>query len=197
MLDSETLLNQGGLLFLIFSVYGQIGLVFLFFLPSGGFMFTAGVLIAAGRYHYDLATLCVLLIIAAVAGNITGYVVGKSIAPYLQKRSDSRFFKQAYISAAQRFFQKHGAIAISVALFFPVVRTFVPIVAGLTKLQFYRFLAFASLGSLLYVVGFSVCGYLIGKIPALKPYLNYIIAAIIISLTSPALIRIVKAVKNA
>ncbi|WP_134088849.1 DedA family protein [Olivibacter sp. XZL3] len=196
MLDSETLLNQGGLLFLIFSVYGQIGLVFLFFLPSGGFMFTAGVLIAAGRYHYDLVTLCVLLTIAAIAGNITGYVVGKSMAPYLQKRRDSRFFKQEYVSAAQRFFQKHGAIAISVALFFPVVRTFVPIVAGVTKLQFYRFLAFASLGSVLYVVGFSFCGYLVGKVPVLKPYLNYIIAAIIISLTSPALIRIVKAVKN-
>ncbi|MEH6305710.1 VTT domain-containing protein [Olivibacter sp. CPCC 100613] len=196
MFDTEALLNQGGLFFLIFSVYGQIGLIFLFFLPSGGFMFTAGVLIAAGRYHYDLVTLCLLLIIAAIAGNITGYIFGKKIAPYLHKRNDSRFFKQEYLLAAQRFFHKHGAIAISIALFFPVIRTFVPIMAGITKVYFYRFLAYATLGSVFYVISFSLTGYFIGKVPVLKPYLNYIIAVIILGLTSPVLIRIVKAVKG-
>ncbi|MDX3915256.1 MAG: VTT domain-containing protein [Pseudosphingobacterium sp.] len=197
MFDTEALLNQGGLLFLIFSVYGQIGLIFLFFLPSGGFMFTAGVLIAAGRYHYDLPTLCMLLTIAAIAGNITGYIFGKKIAPYLHTRQDSRFFKQTYLISAQRFFQKHGSLAIAVALFFPVVRTFVPIVAGITKVHFNKFLLYAAVGSLFYVVGFSLTGYLIGKVPMLKPYLNYITIGLILLLTSPVLVRLVKIVKNA
>lgn len=196
MFDSESLLSQGGLLFLSFSVYAQSGLFFCFFLPSGGFMFTAGALVAAGSFHYSLAFLCVLLTIAAFVGNISGYWFGKKTAPYIYTRKDSRFFKQEYLTAAQRFFEKHEGMAISIASFFPLARTFVPIVAGIIKVDMRRFLFFSILGSVAYVCSFLFAGYLIGKTPLFKPYLHYIIIALILILTLPVIKQLMKLIRS-
>lgn len=196
MFDSESLLGQGGLLFLIFSVYAQSGLFFCFFLPSGGFMFTAGALVAAGSFHYSLISLCILLSIASIVGNISGYWFGKKTAPYIYSRKNSRFFKQEYLNVAHRFFEKHEGMAISVAAFFPVARTFVPIVAGIIKTDMRRFLFFSIIGSLAYVCSFLSIGYLIGDVPLLKPYLHYIIIALILMLTLPVVRQIIKELKS-
>lgn len=196
MFDSESLLGQGGLLFLVFSVYAQSGLFFCFFLPSGGFMFTAGALVAAGNFNYSMGLLCILLTLAALLGNISGYWFGKKTAPYIYSRKDSRFFKQEYLVSAQRFFEKHEGLTVSVASFFPLIRTFVPIVAGIIKIDIRRFLFFSILGSVAYVCSFLFAGYMIGKIPLFKPYLHYIIIAIILALTLPVVRQIVKSIRS-
>lgn len=196
MFDTESLLGQGGLLFLIFSVYAQSGLFFCFFLPSGGFMFTAGALVAAGDFNYSMPSLCFFLTIAAIAGNVSGYWFGKKAAPYIYSRKDSRFFKQEYLTSAQHFFEKHEGMALSVASFFPLVRTFVPIVAGIIKIDIRRFLFFSIVGSVAYVCSFLFAGYLIGKVPLLKPYLHYIIIAIILALTIPVVRQILTSISD-
>jgi membrane-associated protein len=195
--DLESLIRYGGLLVVFLAVYGQTGLFFCFFLPSGGLMFTTGVFVATGSLHYDLFTICSLLTLASMLGNITGYWFGKKTGPLLYKRQDSKFFKQAHLKAAENFYKKHGGLALAGGLFFPIVRTFSPIVAGMVNLNFRRFLLFTFIGSVLWVSGFVSAGFLIASMPFLKPYLKYIIIGIVITVTIPVVIRIIREFKKA
>lgn len=192
MFDTESLINYGGLVLLILSVYGQTGLFFCFFLPSGGLMFTAGVLIATGSFDYNILVVCALLAVAAVGGNVTGYWFGIKTGHLLRDRKDSRFFRRQYLVTAEQFYKKHGAIALAVGLFLPLIRTFAPIVAGMIRLNFRRFLLFTTIGSIAYVFSFVLAGYLIGNMPFLRPYLKYFIIFIIIAVTIPVVIRIIR-----
>ena len=194
--DVESLIRYGGLLLIFLAVYGQTGLFFCFFLPSGGLMFTAGVFIATGDLHYNLFTVCSLLILASMLGNITGYWFGNKAGPFLYKRRDSKFFKKKYLDTAENFYKKYGWIALSAGLFFPIVRTFSPIVAGIIKMNFQRFILFTLIGSLFWVVSFVSAGFLLASLPFLKPYLKYIIIAIIVLVTVPTVIRIIKEFKK-
>src|SRR5688500_8590586 len=107
MFNSETIIQYGGLLLVALSVYGQTGLFFCFFLPSGGLMFTAGVFVATGDLHYTLFTVCILLTIASLLGNVTGYWFGRKTGPLLHKRKDSRFLKKEYFQKAENFYTKY------------------------------------------------------------------------------------------
>ena len=133
MFDSESLIRYGGLLLLFFSVFCQTGLFFCFFIPSGGLLFTAGVFVATG----DLRRKCIHcvhpLIVASVLGNITGYYFGRKAGPMMYKRKESRFFKRKHLETAEAFYKKRGNIALTAGLFFPILRTFSPIVAGVSN----------------------------------------------------------------
>src|SRR5205814_10640820 len=122
--DTESLIRGGGLLLVFLFVFAQTGLFFCFFLPSGGLMFTAGVLAAAGAATYNIALICIILTVAAVLGNITGYWLGKNSGSFLYKRKDSKFFKHEYLDAASSFYKRHGEMATAAALFFPITRSF-------------------------------------------------------------------------
>ena len=192
MFDSESLIRYGGLLLLVISVFCQTGLFFCFFIPSGGLLFTAGVFIATGDLPENIFIVCSLLIIAACLGNITGYWFGLKAGPILYKRKESRFFKRKHLDAAETFYKKNGNIALAAGLFFPIIRTFAPIVAGMIKLNFSRFVFFTLIGSVLWIVSFVMSGYLIGIMPFLKPYLKYIIIGIILTVTTPVIIGIIR-----
>ena len=178
-------------------VYGQTGLFFCFFLPSGALMFTAGVFLATGNLHHSVFTVCTCLIIASVLGNITGYGFGLKTGPWLNQRKDTMFFRQSHLKMADTFYKKYGGIALTGGLFLPIIRTFAPIVAGMIKLNFRRFLLFTFLGSVLWILSFVLAGYFLGKIPFLKAYLTYIIIAIILVVTSSIIIRVLKEFRKA
>jgi membrane-associated protein len=180
MFDAESLIKYGGLLLIFLAVYGQTGLFFCFFLPSGGLLFTV----------------CSLLTVAAIMGNSTGYLFGWKAGPLLYKRKDSRFFKQQHLQAAENFFEKYGGIALAAGSFFPLIRTFAPIVSGMIKLPFRRFLLFTIIGSVSWVCSFVMVGYLIASMPFLKPYLKYIVILIILIVTIPVVVRIIKEFKK-
>jgi membrane-associated protein len=192
MFDSESLIRYGGLLLLFLSVFCQTGLFFCFFIPSGGLLFTAGVFIATGSLPGNIFTVCSLLIIASFLGNITGYGFGLKAGPIMYKRKESRFFKRKHLAAAESFYTKHGNIALAAGLFFPIIRTFAPIVAGMIKLDFRRFMLFTFIGSVLWIISFVMAGYLIGIMPFLKPYLKYIVIGIILTVTTPIIIGIIR-----
>lgn len=196
MLDAESLIDYGGLILIILSVYAQTGLFFCFFVPSGGLMFTAGILIASGHYNYHILAVCLLLTLAAVAGNATGYWFGNRTAHLLLKRKNSRFFKKHYLLSAENFYHKYGAVALAVGPFLPIIRTFAPIVSGMIRLNFYRFLLFTGIGSIAYVFSFVFAGYLIGKMPFLKPYLTYFVVLFLLVVTTPVVIRIIRTFKG-
>ena len=155
-------------------------------------LFTAGVFIATGDLPENIFIVCSLLIIAACLGNITGYWFGLKAGPILYKRKESRFFKRKHLDAAEKFYKKNGNIALAAGLFFPIIRTFAPIVAGMIKLNFSRFVFFTLIGSVLWIVSFVMSGYLIGIMPFLKPYLKYIIIGIILTVTTPVIIGIIR-----
>src|SRR5580765_4767899 len=101
-------------------VYGQSGLFFCFFLPSGAYMFTAGVFVATGAMDHNIITVCSLLILASVLGNMTGYWFGKKAGPLLYNRKDSRFFRREHLAAAEVFYKKYGRMALTAGAFFPI-----------------------------------------------------------------------------
>src|SRR5690606_20854115 len=125
------LLQYGGLLLVLLTIYGQTGLFFCFFIPSGAFLFLAGVWFANGQLAHSLFALCGLGVMASILGNITGYLIGYKMGPLLYRRSDSRFFRQQHLTAAKDFYDKYGALALSIGVFLPLTRTFGPIVAGI------------------------------------------------------------------
>ena len=190
--STEVLIRDGGLLLVFLFVFGQTGLFFCFFLPSGALMFTAGVFASTGVLPYDLFVICSLLTFAAVLGNTTGYWFGRKTGPLLYKRTNSKFFRSEHLAAASRFYENWGRLASAGALFFPIVRTFAPIVAGMVKMRFAQFILFASIGSILWVTGFVLAGYLIGSIPVLKEYIHYVVIAIIIVVTTPIVVGIIR-----
>src|SRR5215213_790690 len=197
MFNSESLLQYGGLLVVVLAVFCQTGLFFCFFLPSGGLMFTAGVFIASGKLQYNIITVCILMIAAAVLGNITGYGLGWKAGPLLYKRKESKFFRRQHLHAAENFYKKYGRVALAAGLFFPIIRTFAPVVAGMIRMNFRRFILFTSIGCIGWILSFTLAGYIIGSVPALQPYLKYIVLFIIAAVTIPIVIRIVKAFKQA
>jgi membrane-associated protein len=192
MFDSESLIRYGGLFILFLSVFCQTGLFFCFFIPSGALLFTSGVFVATGDLHENLFVVCSLLTMAAVMGNITGYWFGRQAGPLLYKRKDSRYFKRKHLDKAEAFYRKYGNIALAAGLFFPIIRTFSPVVAGIIKLDFRRFVLFTFIGSALWISAFVIAGYLIGLMPFLKQYLKYIVLGIILVVTTPILIGIIR-----
>ena len=197
ILDAESWIRYGGLLLVFFMVYGQSGLFFCFFLPSGAFMFTAGVLVATGAMDHNIVTVCSLLVAASFLGNMTGYWFGKKTGPMLYNRRNSKFFKQQHIAAAELFYKKYGRLALTGGAFFPIIRTFAPIVAGMINVNIRRFILSSLAGAVLWVLSFVLAGYLIGSMPFLKPYLKYIIIGVIIIVTVPIVFRIVREFKKA
>jgi membrane-associated protein len=194
--EAESLIRYGGLLIILIIVYGNTGLFFCFFLPSGAVLFTAGVLVATGGLHIDIFFLCSLLILASLLGNMTGYWFGRKAGPSLYRRKDSRFFRRQYLTATEEFYTKHGRMALVAGFFLPVIRTFSPILAGVIGLKLRRFILYSFAGSLFWITSFVSSGYFIGSRPFLKPWLKYIVLVFIVLVTTPLVFRIVKELKK-
>lgn len=194
--DIESLIRYGGLLALWLLIYASSGLLFCFFIPSGAVLFTAGVFVATGDLHYGFSTVCSLLIIASIFGNLTGYWFGLQAGPSLYKRKDARFFKRKYLQVTEEFFTNNGGKTLMVAFFVPVVRTFAPIVAGMIGMKFRRFIISTFVGSVISILIFVTTGYLIGSWPFLKPWLTYIVVGFLLLVTLPLIIKVIKGVRK-
>ena len=138
-------------------VYAESGLFFGFFLPGSSVLFTAGLLASHGLFSAWI--LIPLLTLAAVLGDSTGYWFGSTVGVSLFFRKDSRFFKHAYLEQAKDFYEKHGVIAVVLARFVPIVRTFAPIIAGITNMRYRTFLTYNIIGALLWAAGVTFAGY--------------------------------------
>ena len=195
--NAETIVSEGGLLIICLAVFAQAGLFFCFFVPSGILVFTGGMFIATGQLEHSVVAVCVYTVAASVVGCITGYYFGWGTGPLLYKKKDSKFFRQEYLKAAGVFYEKYGKLALTLGMLFPVTRTFAPVVAGIVKMNFSQFVLFVFIGSALWITGFVVSGYLIGSIPAIEEYRNYIMAAIVLAVTIPAVVRIIRSFKKA
>jgi membrane-associated protein len=192
ILDPKQLIERFGLLAVIGVVFAETGLLVGFFLPGDSLLFTAGFLASAPSsvdesLHLPLGWLLIGVYVAAVAGDQLGYFIGNRAGPAVFSRPDSRFFKQSHVDKAQAFFEKHGPKTIILARFVPIVRTFTPVVAGVSKMKYRTYLTYDLLGGLLWGVGVTMLGYFLGQVDFVEKNLEVAILAVVaISLTPMA-----------
>lgn len=174
-------------------VYAESGLLVGFFLPGDSLLFTAGFLAQQGIFNVNIHLLVLILFLAAAAGDSTGYAFGRRVGRRLFKREDSRFFHKENLEKAEKFYEQHGSKTIILARFVPFVRTFAPIVAGISKMHYRTFVVFNLIGAALWTAGFTYLGYYAGAYIE-KLGVNIEVAAIIIVFlsVSPALVHILK-----
>lgn len=145
-------------------VFAESGLLIGFFLPGDSLLFTTGFLIHTGLLPVNIHLAVLVIFIAAVLGDTVGYWFGRKAGPRIFKRPDARLFKQEYIQRAQAFYEKHGGKTIILARFVPIVRTFAPIVAGASRMQYRKFLSFNLIGAFLWAAGVTYVGYGLGGV---------------------------------
>jgi membrane-associated protein len=195
-MDVERLIETVGTLGLFAIVFAESGLLIGFFLPGDSLLFTAGLLASQGKLN--LPVILVGCFVAAVAGDQAGYLFGRKVGPSLFKRPESRFFKHENVEKAQAYFDKYGVKTIVLARFVPVVRTFAPIVAGVGQMHYPTFVRFNVLGGLLWGVGVTLLGYVLGDtIPDIDKYLLPVIALIVFLSVLPVLFELRKARRSA
>lgn len=187
--DAKSIISQGGFYLLLIVVFAETGLFFGFFLPGDYLLFMAGLLCATGAFDVSVYTLVSSLITAGILGNYMGYWFGYRTGPFLFNKDDSIFFKKQYIVMAEKFYEKYGGMALILGRFFPIIRTFAPIFAGVVKVKFRKFSLYNIIGSIAWVVTLTLTGYFLGKrYPQLKDYLQYIILGLITVTTIPLVI---------
>ncbi|MCC6337305.1 MAG: VTT domain-containing protein [Myxococcales bacterium] len=176
-----------GLTLIVFLETGAL----IFFLPGDSLLFMAG--LYAGKGDLNLLLLQVLLIPAAVLGDATSYFIGSRTGPAIFNRPESRFFKPKHMLAAKAFYEKHGGKAIILARFMPLVRTFVPVVAGVAQMKYRRFASFNIIGAVAWVTSMTVGGYFLGQFEFVKKRIELIVVGIIFVSILPGLIAWLKA----
>jgi membrane-associated protein len=193
-LDPEQLISTFGLLGILTVVFAESGLLIGFFLPGDSLLFTAGLLIAGDRYlNLPLWLVCLLVSVAAIAGDQVGYLFGKRVGPALFRRPNARLFKQSNLTRARDFFQTYGARSIVLARFVPVVRTFTPIVAGTSHMHYRTFLTYNVIGGSLWGSGVTVLGFLLGQVAFVRDNIELILVAIVVVSVLPILIELLRA----
>jgi membrane-associated protein len=192
-MSPEKLIETFGTIGLFAIIFAESGLLIGFFLPGDSLLFTAGLLASQGKFGLNLPVLLIGCFLAAVAGDQVGYMFGKKAGPTLFRRPDSRIFKQKYVERANEFFEHHGRKTIVLARFVPVVRTFAPILAGVGEMHYRTFVTFNVLGGLLWAVGLTTAGYILGDtIPDIDKYLLPIIALIVLLSVLPPAIELLR-----
>jgi membrane-associated protein len=177
------------LLFVI--VFSETGLLVGFFLPGDSLLFTVGVVAGAGDLNIVIVNL--VLMSAAMIGDSTGYLLGRSTGPRIFSRPDSRLFKRDYVIRTQRFYEKHGGKTIIYARFVPIIRTFAAFVAGVAQMPYLRFLPFSVCGATGWVAFMTLLGYKLGKVAFIRQYFDKVVLLIIVISLLPAITEVIKA----
>lgn len=173
------------ILFLI--IYCETGLVIAPFLPGDSLLFVAGALCGMGALQ--LEWLVPLLVLAAFSGDNTNYWVGRLVGIRLLNRVNEKLIRREHLDKAHAFYEKHGGKTVILARFLPIIRTFVPFVAGVGMMRYRLFVLFSALGSVAWIASLTVAGYLFGNIPVVKNNLTLIIVGIIVISLLPALLE--------
>lgn len=204
LLNPEFYINNGGFWLILFIIFAETGLFVGFFLPGDSLLFVSGIYAvtiitetfgSTGSDFLDTTILASAVAIAAIIGNEVGYWFGRKAGPALYKREDSLLFKKKYLFKAHDFFEQHGALAVIMARFLPVVRTFTPIVAGIVKMDKTRFLIDNIIGAFLWSFSLIFAGHYLDKLFMdqfgidLKSHLEMIIIIIVLITNVPIIIK--------
>ncbi|MGD3106604.1 DedA family protein [Streptomyces sp. YGL11-2] len=192
-LDPDYLLQTFGLVGLLFIVFAESGLLIGFFLPGDSLLFTTGLLVTTNKLNTPLWAVCLLVVLAAVLGDQAGYLFGRKVGPSLFKRPDSRLFKQENVEKAHLFFEKHGPKSLILARFVPIVRTFTPIIAGVSRMNYRSFLTFNLIGGALWGAGVTLLGASLGNVAFVHTHIELILVGIVLVSVVPIVIEYLRA----
>ncbi len=190
------LLKAGGWAALILAVafvFLETGVIVLAFLPGDSLLFTVGLFTATGIIDVPLWITCLVLFVAAVAGDQTGFTIGRKLGPAMFTREKSRFFNPQNVQRTHEFFEKHGPKAIIIARFLPIFRAFVPAAAGIGDMSRRHFLTYNVIGALLWAVGITLLGFFLGQIPIVHQYSEIFIIVLVLIPGIPILIELFRA----
>jgi len=183
--DIRGLIEWGGTLLVCGIVFVETGMFVGFFLPGDSLLVTAGVFAGAGQLK--LAWLLSMVTLCAIAGDQSGYWIGRKAGESLYRRQDSRFFKKRHLESAHQFYEKYGGKTIILARFVPIIRTFCPPVAGAARMNYASYVVYDILGGICWVWSMVLVGYTLGRaVPNVDKKIHYIIAAVIIISLMPA-----------
>lgn len=177
----QDLFNQYGLLIygvLFLIIFCETGLVVTPFLPGDSLLFAAGALVAGTNLNVNLMAL--IVICAAVLGNIVNYTIGRFFGAQLFRNPNSKIFRRDYLNRAEAFYEKHGGKTIVMTRFVPIIRTFAPFVAGMSGMKYPRFISYNLIGAFLWVGLFIYAGYFFGNIPGVRKNFTMVILAILV-----------------
>lgn len=204
LLNPEFYIKMGGFWLILFIIFAETGLFIGFFLPGDSLLFVSGIYAvdiiretfgSTGSEFLDTTILATAVAIAAIIGNEVGYYFGVKTGPALYKKKDTMLFKKKYLYQAHDFFDKHGALAVIMARFLPVVRTFTPIIAGIVKMDKKEFLRDNIIGAVLWSFTLIFAGHYLDKLFLdqfgidLKKKLEYIIIVIVLITTLPVILK--------
>jgi membrane-associated protein len=192
--DARSIISKGGFVLLLIVVFAETGLFFGFFLPGDYLLVLAGLLCATGVLEMHISVLVCSLIAAGILGNYAGYWFGFRTGPVLFKRNESLFFKKRYVSMAEEFYAKYGGMALVLGRFFPIIRTFAPIFAGVVKMNVRKFTLYNFIGSITWVSILTLTGFFLGRRypEEIKYYLKYVVLGLIVITMVPFAVAFVK-----
>ena len=206
LLQPQWYIENGGLWFIVFTVFAETGLFAGFFLPGDSLLFVTGIysndLVSKGLgissfgSFTNLLILGIIISIAGIIGNFVGYWFGKKSGPFLFERKDTFFFKKKYLLQAKDFYDKHGGGAIIMARFIPIVRTFAPIVAGIVSMDSKKFAFYNVVGSIAWVFSMLIAGHYLQAVILkyfdfdLKDHLEVIVIGIVLLTTAPVFLKL-------
>lgn len=197
--DPESIIKYGGLALLLFVIFAETGLFIGFFLPGDNLIFIAGLLCATKPelMNVSFPVLLILMMAAAIIGNMVGFWFGKKAGDTLYSRKDSFFFRKSHLETTRVYYEKHGGKTLILGRFIPIIRTFAPILAGVIKINFKKFMLYNAIGAVLWIGGIgSIAFYLGKKFPQVENYLGYIFVGLIVLTAIPVLTTYLKSRKK-
>lgn len=190
-LDVTSIIQSGGLLVIALIVYSESGMMVGFFLPGDTLLISAGILAASGQFPIELTV--GVIAAAAVLGDNTGYIIGRTAGKRLFKKKDGIIFRQDYVQKAEKFYEKHGAKTLLIAHYVPIVRSFAPLVAGIARMNRAHFFIYDLIGAVSWAVVLTLAGYWFGsRIPHLEDYIHYVLLGVIVISFGPVVWHIMR-----
>jgi membrane-associated protein len=185
--DPAALITWAGYVGLTAIIFTETGLLFGFFLPGDSLLVTAGLFASQGQI--DVYKLGALLTVAAIVGDSVGYAIGKTTGPRIFNKPDSLLFNKKHLLRAEQFYEKHGGKTIIIARFMPIIRTFAPVVAGVGRMEYRRFITYNVVGGVLWVWSMLFTGYFLGRfIPGVDKHIEKVIILVIFLSILPGII---------
>ncbi len=194
-LSQENLSTLGpiALLIVFAAIFAETGLLVGFFLPGDSLLFPVGLMVASHAIDFPIWFVCLVVSVAAFAGDQTGYFIGRKAGPAIFNKPDSKFFSQKNVSRTNSFFERYGSRAIILAHFVPVMRTFVPVAAGVGQMSHRRFTMFNVIGVIGWATGVTLLGFFLGRVDFVAKHVEYFTLGFVVVSTIPILIEVLKA----
>lgn len=188
--DPESIIQYGGLALLLFVVFAETGLLIGFFLPGDSLIFISGMICVSKPELLGVGILELMLLLSgsAIIGNIAGYWFGYKVGPPLFRRKDSLIFKKKYLEITQAFYDKNGGKTLIIGRFLPIIRTFAPILAGVIKVDFKKFMAYNVIGAISWIGILAGIGYYLGSYIWVQKNIGLIVIALIIITLIPLIV---------